>query len=156
MTKTLKLLAHTKPDLDVMSAVLQDAAMTVGDMAYLPTQRRFAVVANRFLWEEEHGLRSTKHKLPTGRRIRSGLHFDDVMKAEIRNIPRQKKDHVLSLLAIMVTENEDGSASIMLNFAGGGTIRLMVECINATLKDLSQSWPALRKPHHDRDQTADS
>lgn len=151
MTQSLKLLAYRMADIDVISAVLQDAAMTIGDMTYLPTQRRFAIVANRFLWESQHESASGKRKKRTGRRRRVGLHFDDVQKAEIRLIPHERKDHVLALLAITATEHEDGAASIMLNFAGGGTIRLSVECINATLMDLSDTWPALRIPQHNLD-----
>ncbi len=151
MTQPLRLLAHSTADIDVISAVLQDAAMTVGDMTYLPAQKRFAIVANRFVWEAQHQTGPGNRKKGTGRRKRAGLHFDDVQKTEIQLIPRERKDHVLSLLAIMVTDHDDGTASIMLNFAGGGKIRLVVECINATLMDLGDSWPALRTPQHNAD-----
>lgn len=151
MTQPLRLLAHSKADIDVMSAVLQDAALTVGDMTYLPNRRRFAIVANRFMWEDHHKSGSANRKKRNGRRKRTGLHFDDVHKAEIRHIPRERKDHVLSLLAVTVTDREDGTAHITLDFAGGGTVRLQVECINASLMDMGESWPALRTPHHDPD-----
>ena len=48
----LKLLALDEEDLIVVSSHLQDAVMRVGDMAYLPSQQRFAAIVNRFDWEQ--------------------------------------------------------------------------------------------------------
>ena len=48
----LKLIALDKEDLEVLSAHLQDAVMRVEDMAYVPAQKRFAVIVNRFNWDE--------------------------------------------------------------------------------------------------------
>src|SRR5947209_14750043 len=47
----LKVLFRSEEDLAVISAVLQDALIPVSEMAYLPEERRFALVANRFRWE---------------------------------------------------------------------------------------------------------
>jgi len=47
----LRLLARDEEDLAVISAILQDALIPVSEMAYLPDERRFALVANRFRWE---------------------------------------------------------------------------------------------------------
>ncbi len=47
----LKLIAFDEEDLKVVSAHLQDAVVRVGDMAYLPKERRFAALLNRFDWE---------------------------------------------------------------------------------------------------------
>ena len=38
-------------DLQVVSAVLQDALIQISDMRYLAAERRFVLVANRFCWE---------------------------------------------------------------------------------------------------------
>ena len=46
----LKLIALDADDLAVISAHLQDAVMKVGDLAFLPREKRFAAVANRFDW----------------------------------------------------------------------------------------------------------
>ena len=43
----LKLIALDAEDLAVISAHLQDAVMKVGDLAFLPREKRFAAVANR-------------------------------------------------------------------------------------------------------------
>ena len=44
----LKLIALDVDDLAVISAHLQDAVLQVGDIAYLPRDKRFAAIANRF------------------------------------------------------------------------------------------------------------
>jgi hypothetical protein len=44
----LKLLALDEEDLQVVSSHLQDAVVRVGDMAYVPSQKRFAAILNRF------------------------------------------------------------------------------------------------------------
>ena len=54
-TDALKLLARDEEDLAVISAILQDALIPVSEMAYLPEEHRFALVANRFRWEAPPG-----------------------------------------------------------------------------------------------------
>ena len=44
----LRLAAIDEEDLAVVSAYVQDAVLKVGDMVYLPRERRFAVGMNRF------------------------------------------------------------------------------------------------------------
>ncbi len=51
-TTPLKLVALDDEDLDVISSHLQDAIVTVGEMAYQPSRKRFAAVLNRFNWEK--------------------------------------------------------------------------------------------------------
>ncbi len=51
-TKPLKLIALDEDDLDVVSSHLQDAVVRVGEMAYVPSRKRFAAVLNRFDWEK--------------------------------------------------------------------------------------------------------
>lgn len=46
----LKLIALDAEDLAVVSAHLQDAVLKVADMAYLPREKRFAMLVNRFDW----------------------------------------------------------------------------------------------------------
>ena len=47
----LKLIALDEEDLAVVSSLLQDAVLRVADMTYVPAQKRFAAVLNRFDWE---------------------------------------------------------------------------------------------------------
>ena len=47
----LKLIALDEADLEIVSSHLQDAVGRVGDMAYIPSKKRFAALLNRFDWE---------------------------------------------------------------------------------------------------------
>ena len=49
---SLRLQAREPDDLEIVSAMLQDAVIAVRDMAFLPAERRFVMVANRFRWED--------------------------------------------------------------------------------------------------------
>ena len=48
----LKLLALDSEDLDVISATTQDAIVRVGDMGFAKADKRFALLMNRYAWEE--------------------------------------------------------------------------------------------------------
>ncbi|GAB4535610.1 MAG: DUF2948 family protein [Parvularculaceae bacterium] len=137
----LRLIAADAEDLKVISSYLQDAVLKVGDIAYQPQRRRFAMVLNRFRWE-----RSARGPQE---RVRTGIHFDDVARVAYRNIRTDAKDAVLSLLAIDFETKEDGGGAVTLTFSGGGAIRLDVESVNALLDDISRPWRTASRPKHD-------
>ncbi|RME99388.1 MAG: DUF2948 family protein [Alphaproteobacteria bacterium] len=143
----LKLIALDDKDLEIMSAHLQDAVLRVGDMAYVPSQKRFALVANRFDWESAV---KSDGKPPKGgyKRRRSAVRFDRVLDAKFRDINLKAEKAVLELLAIRFEEAEAPEGYILLDFAGGGAIRLHVECIEAELRDLGAVWRTRSKPEH--------
>ncbi|QPC42541.1 DUF2948 family protein [Kaustia mangrovi] len=141
----LKLSAFDEDDLKVISAHMQDAVLRVGDIRYLPGERRLALVANRFDWES--GLRGGEG--PAFQRRRAGLHFDHVFSARSQNIRQGADDAVLSLLSIAFAPGEAPSGEITLTFSGGGTLWLDVECIEAHMADLGPVWETGRKPEHD-------
>lgn len=146
----LKLAALDTEDLEILSAHLQDAVMRVGDIAYLPDQKRFALVLNRFDWEGASKGKGSDGKVQFERR-RAALRFDRVLSTQAQGIRQQAKGAVLNLLAIQFKETDAPEGYITLQFAGGGGIRLHVECIEAELKDLGPVWRAKRKPEHGED-----
>jgi hypothetical protein len=140
----LKLLALDEEDLIVVSSHLQDAVMRVGDMAYLPSQQRFAAIVNRFDWEQ-----ATKG---TNARHRAALRFDRVRGAKMKGLKHSHEDAVLSLLAVQFEQGAAPGGYINLIFSGDAAVRLEVECIEAELKDLGPAWRARSKPRHPDDQ----
>ena len=137
----LKLLALDSEDLAVLSAHLQDAVVRVGDMGYARVDRRFALLLNRFDWEAG----ATRGK---GERKRAALHFDAVQSVATTGIDMNARDGVLELLA-MTFASIDGPAGIIeLTFAGGGSVRLGVECLEARMQDLGAAWAAKARPEH--------
>ena len=143
MNGTPTLAAEDAEDLEIISARLQDAVARVKDLAWLPHAHRFAALFNRFKWEDVQRKRA-------GLRVRSGLVFENVMSAKSRNILYGDPEAVLSLLAIRFSARvpEDPGGTIELVFSGGGTLRLEVECIEASLADVSGEWAARGQPSH--------
>jgi hypothetical protein len=142
----LKLIALDPEDLKVLSCHLQDAVIRVGEMAYLKQEMRFAAIANRFDWEQAAKLNDA-----TYRRRRSGLRFERVRSAKLQGIDLAQKNAVLELLAVTFEPGEEPSGVLTLLFAGGGAIRLEVECIEAELRDLGAAWRTRVKPEHASD-----
>ena len=128
----------------VISACLQDAVTRGSAMRYLPKQRRFALLFNRFMWEGQFGDRTAK----PARRIRAGVHFDSVLSVQSHGFERLGDD-ALQLLSLVAEEGKDEAATMHFDFAGGGSVRLAVECIDCYLSDRGAPWRARRKPEHD-------
>lgn len=149
--KELFLGAEDADDLATLSALCQDAGVLVGEMAYVPEQHRFALMMARFCWEDEprtkrRGLLFRKQLTDEPyTRVRSGLHFDTVLKVTRDGFDQADKARVLDLLAIDAPADDQ----ILLRFAEGATVRLDVEVIDAHLRDISQPWATPIKPHHE-------
>lgn len=136
----LKLLALDAEDLEVISATTQDAVIRVGDMGYARADKRFALLMNRFAWEADG---------KQGQRKRAALHFDRVESVKAAGINLEAVEGVLELLAIRyLPEGEGPDGVVELAFAGGGTVRLGVECLEARMQDLGAAWAAKLKPEH--------
>jgi hypothetical protein len=135
----LRLAASDAEDLDVLSARLQDAVFKLKDARWQPKQRRFAAVVNRLQWEEGGKTR-----------VRAGLHFNGVLKAQSSMVKLGAGEAVVSILALRFTPKggEDPGGEIEIVLAGGGAIRLTVECIEAELADLTSPWTARATPDH--------
>ena len=145
----LKLIALDEDDLAVISAHLQDAVLKVADLAYLPKEKRFAALANRFDWAD--ALKEGKNRPDAFARRQAALRFERVLSAKVSGIDLKNGSAVLSLLAIGFEPKEAPGGDVMLLFADGGAIRLQVEVIEAELKDLGPVWQAKSRPKHPDD-----
>ncbi len=144
----LKLTALDRDDLEIISAHSQDAVFRIGDLQYLKDSQTFVLVGNRFDWQSE------KQQQPS-QRLRCGLHFNRVLSVKSKRIRQGADDAILSLLAIGFDAGKQSPEGVIeLIFSGDGTIRLSVECIEASLSDLGPSWPTGRTPEHDVDPPA--
>lgn len=143
MSKPLKLIAQSPEDLTVISALLQDMTVRLDDMDYSQAERRFALVGNRFRWEEKRWFRR-----PKGERVRTGIHFAGVSSVQQSGFDTLAKDTVLELLDMEAHETGIG-VIIHLNFAGGAAVRLSCEVVDAVASDLTESWAASARPKHD-------
>ena len=103
-------------------------------------RRRFALLLNRFRWEDVARRRAPRPRLRTraGRARRRGR--------DPRRHPRPRPHrprHVLSLLALAFEPGEDGTGRLVLTLAGDGEIALDVECARS---DLAGRHPPLYRP----------
>ncbi len=123
----------------------------MGDIIYQSKSRRFVMMLNRYVWENrcpETGKVIGDIEMACSR-IRTGLHFEDVLKISSQNISLSLKEHPLELLDIECIRADNGHSYVMFNFAGDGAIRLECETISAQLQDLGEPWPAKCHPKHD-------
>jgi Protein of unknown function (DUF2948) len=142
----LKLRAGDVEDLAVISAILQDSLVSVSEMAYLPEESRFVLVANRFRWEPELGVKRKSFE-----RVLSGLCFDEVKRVQRRGFSPHDANRLLSLLAIRQEdgrEADEKGAALILDFAGGGSVRMEVGRIMCHLDDIGEPWPTRWRPKH--------
>lgn len=151
----LKLIAFDGEDLGIIAAHVQDAVLKVGDLNYKPAEKRFFLQLNRFVWEKAGNSAADK----SFERRKTVLHFERVNGVQVLAMDQKKRDVVLDLLTIQHShENADGAdaaETIDLVFAGGATIRLLVECIEAQLTDMPASWETTSRPAHDDDKKKD-
>lgn len=136
----LRLVARDGEDLAVVSAHMQDAIIRVGDMAFLPKSRRFALAGSRFDWLAAEAGRME--------RCQVGLHFEDVLAAASIGIDAVARDAALNLLSIEFTAGEVPAGEVLLTFSGGAGVRLKVECLEAQLRDLGPRWQTSARPGH--------
>lgn len=134
----LRLAVVDTEDLAVVSAHLQDSEVVAPDMAYLPQTKRFALVVSRFDWTQAASGRFE--------RCRTGLHFERVLGVATAGLDLSDTDRVLHLLAISFKPADAPSGHVLLAFAGGGAVRLTVECLEAALRDLGPRWTVDAKP----------
>ena len=142
-TDQLRLAAVDEEDLSVLSAFVQDAVLKIGDMIYLPKERRFALAMNRFTWERaEDGSRKDFE------RRRTALTFDRVLRVRTSGIERKETERVLELLAVRFEPTDAPEGKITLVFAGSALLEIEVEVIEARLADLGAAWATRAKPNH--------
>lgn len=129
----LKLIALDRDDLEVISAHLQDSAVKVCDVHWLPDDKRLVLGVDRFDW-------LAANETKEFRRCRTGLRFERVFSCKSRGIDPANKDAVLNLLAVDFVETDAPAGEVVLTFDGDRALRLQVECLEAEIADIGPSW----------------
>ena len=142
----LRLIAYEAEDLQVISALVQDAIFPVTEMAWKPKSGRFAVLLNRFRWEDVSG----GERRGSYERVQSLLVIDGVQKVATQGFDRGDRDLVLSLMSLGWAEGDAPSGRLELVLAGDGGIALDVEALEVTLKDVTRPYvaPSGHVPDH--------
>jgi hypothetical protein len=141
----LRLKALDADDLTVIAALVQDAVFPAAEMQWDRKARRFAILLNRFRWEDAENAPRHGHE-----RVQSVLAFEDVMQVQTQGVDKSDPEMVFSLLSIAFTPGEDGTGRIELTLAGDGAIAFEVEALEVILRDVTRPYgaPSGKAPSH--------
>lgn len=144
--RPLRLRAFDAEDLAVISALVQDAVLGAADLRWQKDKRRFALLLNRFRWEDEGRAARAKDF----ERVRSVLAIEDVTAVQSTGLTRDGSV-VLSLLSVTFEAGEDGTGRVLLTLAGDGAIAVTVEALEVVLQDVTRPYraPSGRAPGHE-------
>lgn len=145
--RPLNLVAQDAEDLAVISALAQDAVFTGAHMVRDRKARTFALLLNRFRWEDRAAAEAARRPYE---RVRAVLMIADVRAVRTLGLPRHRADTVLSLLSIGWTAGEDGMGTLTLTLAGDGAIAVDVETLEVSLRDVTRPYraPSGKAPGH--------
>jgi len=133
----LRLLAQDEDDLAILSAALQNAVIRRGDISWERRGRRLTVRMTRYRWETDADCA----------RVLAAVQLGDVTQVRARGMPKSP-DAMLELLAVSYDPETAPGGAFTFMFAGGADLQARVECIDAVLADLTESWPARAAPAH--------
>lgn len=146
--RPLRLRAEDDADLKVISALVQDAVLPVSEMTWRASERRFALLLNRFRWEDAPRAQTRGRPVE---RVQSVLAIDDALKVRSSGVNKSDPDAILSILSVSFAPGPDGTGTVEMTLAGDGAIALDVECLNVTLQDVTRPYlaPSRKAPTHD-------
>lgn len=137
MTNLLKLKAKDAEDIQVISAVLQDAIVPVVDMTYRAPDKNFIMVVQRLCREG-----GADH--PSMERICCAFNMRGVESVQTQGFSPAETDRMLDLLAVLPEGDE-----LHLIFASDARIRLKIKDWNLVIEDFGERWPAQCEPCHE-------
>lgn len=139
----LRLRAFDTDDLQVISALVQDAVLPASEMRWSRKDRRFALLLNRFRWEESAAPKQAE-------RVQSVLSIEDVTAVKVQGLSQHDPDLVVSILTISFEPSTDGAGRVLLTLAGDGAIACEVEALEVMLRDVTRPYgaPSGKTPAH--------
>ena len=145
--RPLNLGALDQDDLQVVSTLIQDAVFPASEMIWDASQRRFAILINRFRWEDRSLRDQSGHAVE---RVQTVLCIDNVLGIASQGIELANKDMIFSALSLQFEPELDAGGTVLLTLAGDGAIKLSVEALEVRLKDVTRPYRALSKtvPDH--------
>ena len=134
-------------DLTILSALAQDAVFPVTEMKWDRAARRFVCLINRFRWEDRDLAQSQNRAVE---RVQSLLVISDVSSVSSLGIDRADRDMILSLMSIAFDGEPDGAGHVILTLAGDGAIRVALDALDVTLRDVTRPYaaPSGKVPQH--------
>jgi hypothetical protein len=143
----LRLKALDAEDLTVLAALVQDAVFPAAEMKWDRKVRRFAILLNRFRWEDADRAATRKRDFE---RVQSVLVIEDVMSVKSQGVDPRDADMVYALLSMAFVPGDDGMGRIELTLAGDGAVAIEVEALEVVLRDVTRPYvaPSKKAPDH--------
>lgn len=172
--RAFRVRADSLEDLEIISAMLQDAIVPISEIAWRRSEARFVMMTQRFRWEkalrdsaiddgpdalgdarpQDDGNNERNDDENAGpapsdwfERVACALRFENVTAVRANGIDLANRAQMLELLSLHVID--DG---IDLAFAGGKTIRLTISGLSCHAEDLGAPWPTTLRPAHPEDE----
>ncbi len=139
----MRLQATSSDDLKVLSALLQDSIVPIADILYTPSRKQVIMVFQRFRWELTKNA-ETIGKPIVYQRCLCGLLIDKVEYMQTQQIDINDRSQFLNFLSFY-----ESGQNLDLQFSDSKTIRLSVNSLKLTVKDLGESWPTTQCPQHE-------
>jgi len=145
--KPLALKAETAEDLAILSAMVQDAVLPIGEMQFDRKRHELALLINRFRWEDQV---SAEARGRAYERVRAILRIGGALAVASQGIDRKDADTILSILSLGWEPGEDGAGRLVLMLAGDGAIAVTAECLDVSLRDVTRPYaaPSGKAPRH--------
>lgn len=146
--KPLRLKALDIDDLTVLSSLSQDAVFPASEMKWDRKARRFAVLINRFRWEDAPVAETRKRPVE---RVQTVLSIEDVVSVQTQGVQPGDADTIHALLAVTFEAGPDGTGRVVLTLSGDGAIGIEVEALEIMLRDVTRPYiaPSRKMPTHD-------
>jgi|TARA_B110000967_G_scaffold209555_1_gene266279 hypothetical protein len=145
--RPLRLKALDSDDLAVMSSLTQDAVFPASEMRWDRKARRFALLLNRFRWEDAPNAKIGKRSVE---RVQAMLSIEDVMSVKSQGVQAGDADTIMSLLSVSFEPSTDGMGHVLMTLSGDGAIAIEVEALEIMLADVTRPYiaPSKSVPQH--------
>ena len=146
--KPLRLKAMDGEDMTVLSSLAQDAVFPASEMKWDRKARRFALLINRFRWEDAPNAKIGKRQVE---RVQAVLSIEDVVAVKTQGVNGRDADMVHALLSVTFEAGDDGTGRVVLTLSGDGAIAIDVEALEIMLRDVTRPYiaPSRKVPQHD-------
>ena len=134
--KKIHLYGSDIEDYEVLSSLIQDAAISTSEMRFNKVEKQLFLVCSRFSWESKLQNKGNK-------RIGTGICFDNVIRVKKKNFPSFNSENILNFLTL---KKERGF--IELIFSNNILIKLVGNNISFRIDDLNKEWPTIFSPNH--------
>ena len=134
--KKIHLYGSDIEDYEVLSSLIQDAAIPTSEMMFDKVEKQFFLVCSRFSWESRLQNKGNK-------RIVSGICFDNVIEVKKKNFPSLNSENILNFLTLKKV-----TGFIELIFSNNILLKLEGKNISFRIDDLNKEWPTIFSPNH--------